>query len=380
MPRVYLSPPEIRPDDHRALESVLASNWVAPVGPDLGRFEAALCERTGRRAAVAVSSGTAALHLALQVLGVGPGDTVLCPSLTFAASANPVCYCGAEPVFVDSEPETWNIDPDLLAEALEALSAEGRRPRALILVQIYGQCAKMEPILELCERFGLPLIEDAAEALGASYRGRPAGSFGRMSFFSFNGNKIITTSGGGMLLSDDAEAIDAARYLTTACGEPCHTRHGTPAYNYRSCMQFLAALGLSTTLAISDSADRVASLIPSLPGSPRRLTSAGLHADRLRGRNAINYCSAPDVLFDPLCGSRSDDMIVTRRGADIEAQPCDSLQPCSRSFRIAGSSGASRGGPVSRKGSCLRRSSLREYIRDRMRTYDPALVHRLPES
>ena len=210
MARIYLSPPDINASDYRALEKGLDSNWVAPVGPQLAEFERAVCERIGRGAAVAVQSGTAALHLALQVIGVGRGDTVACPSLSFAASANPICYCGAEPVFVDSERRTWNMDPEALEALLDRLDREGRRPKAVVVVHLYGQCAAMEAIEAVCARFELPIVEDAAEALGARYRGRTAGSMGALSFLSFNGNKIITTSGGGMLLSDSVRWIDRA--------------------------------------------------------------------------------------------------------------------------------------------------------------------------
>ena len=192
MSRIYLSPPEIRPEDYTALDAVLASNWVAPVGPHLEAFESAICSRVDeKRHAVAVNSGTAALHLALLVLGVGGGDAVLCPTLTFAASANPVRYCGAEPIFIDSEAQSWNMDPALLEAALQS----EENIKAVVVVHLYGQCAEMDAIEALCRKYKVALIEDAAEALGATYEGRPAGSFGDLSFFSFNGNKIITTSG-----------------------------------------------------------------------------------------------------------------------------------------------------------------------------------------
>ncbi|ADE54681.1 DegT/DnrJ/EryC1/StrS family aminotransferase [Coraliomargarita akajimensis] len=239
MPRIYLSPPDIRPEDHQAVDAVLSSNWVAPVGPHLAAFEQAVCERMGRSHAVALNSGTAALHMALQVLEIGPGDAVICPSLTFAASANPICYCGAEPVFVDSEPRSWNLDPTLLEQALK----ERDDIRAVIVVHLYGQCAEMDPIVELCRQYGVSLIEDAAEALGASYKGRPAGSFGDLSFVSFNGNKIITTSGGGMLLADKAEWIQQALYLSTQAREPVlHYEHTAVGFNYRM-SNVLAGLG-----------------------------------------------------------------------------------------------------------------------------------------
>jgi pyridoxal phosphate-dependent aminotransferase EpsN len=241
MPRIYLSPPDISPQDHARVDAVLRSNWVAPVGPALDAFEADVAARLERRHAVALNSGTAALHLALQVLGIGPGDAVACPTLTFAASANPVCYLGAEPVFVDSERRTWNMDAQLLRDALETRDDI----KAVIVVHLYGQCAEMEAIEALCAEFGLPLIEDAAEALGARYRGRPAGSMGQLSFLSFNGNKIITSSGGGMLLADDATAIDRARYLSTQAREPTrHYEHCAIGYNYRM-SNLLAGLGQS---------------------------------------------------------------------------------------------------------------------------------------
>ena len=239
MPRIYLSPPDIRPQDHTAVDDVLTSNWVAPVGPHLNAFESAMAEWVGRTHAVALNSGTAALHMALHVLGIGPGDAVICPTLTFAASANPICYCGAEPVFVDCESNTWNIDPVLLKQTLAARDDV----KAVIVVHLYGQCAQMDAITELCRAHGVFLIEDAAEALGATYQGQPAGSFGDLSFFSFNGNKIITTSGGGMLLSDQAEWIDRARHLSTQAREPVlHYEHKEIGFNYRM-SNVLAGLG-----------------------------------------------------------------------------------------------------------------------------------------
>lgn len=241
MPRIYLSPPDVTVQDHAAVNAVLTSNWVAPVGPHLQEFEEALSASVRVGHALALNSGTAALHLALQVLGVGPGDEVICPSLTFAASANPVCYLGAEPVFIDSEPRTWNMDPSLLEKALQ------ERPdiKAVIVVHLYGQCAEMDAIMQLCHRYEKPLIEDAAEALGASHKGRPAGAMGDLSFFSFNGNKIITTSGGGMLLSNRSEWIAQARYLATQAREPVlHYEHKAVGYNYRL-SNVLAGLGLS---------------------------------------------------------------------------------------------------------------------------------------
>ncbi|MFP4165871.1 MAG: DegT/DnrJ/EryC1/StrS family aminotransferase [Opitutales bacterium] len=246
MPRIYLSPPEISSGDREQVDAVLASNWVAPAGPHLEAFENAVAKRVGRDHAVALTSGTAALHLALQIAGVGPGDRVLCPTLTFAASANPILYCGGKPVFVDCEPDSWNMDPALLEQALQAgASNEAAAVKAVIVVHLYGQCADMDAIERLCREYGAPLIEDAAEALGASYKGRPAGSMGDMSFLSFNGNKIITTSGGGMLLANNREWVDLARHLATQAREPAlHYEHERVGYNYRM-SNVLAGLGHS---------------------------------------------------------------------------------------------------------------------------------------
>lgn len=245
MSRIYLSPPEIRASDRTAMEAALDSGWIAPVGPDLDAFEAAVAQRVGRAHACAVHSGTAALHLALLTLGVGAGDSIICPSLTFAGCAFPIRYCGAEPIFIDSELATWNMDPQLLEAAIEDLRAEGRLPKAVIVVHIYGQCAQMDSITAICQKYGIPLIEDAAESLGASFRGQAAGSFGDVSFLSFNGNKIITTSGGGMLLGDDRTQIDQARFLAHQAREPVvHYEHKAVGYNYRL-SNLLAALGRS---------------------------------------------------------------------------------------------------------------------------------------
>ncbi|HEY4928972.1 MAG TPA: aminotransferase class I/II-fold pyridoxal phosphate-dependent enzyme [Acidimicrobiales bacterium] len=243
MTRVYLSPPEVGPEERRMLLEAFDSNWIAPLGPDVDAFEAEFAERVGVANAVALSSGTAALHLALVMIGVGPGDEVLVPSFTFVATANAVVYQGAKPVFVDCSPDTWNMDPDLVAEDLDRRAAAGRLPAAVVTVDLYGQSCDYDRLLAACDRHGVPLVEDAAEALGATYRGRAAGSFGRMGVFSFNGNKIITTSGGGMLVTGSADEAERARYLATQAREPGpHYEHVTLGYNYRL-SNLLAALG-----------------------------------------------------------------------------------------------------------------------------------------
>jgi dTDP-4-amino-4,6-dideoxygalactose transaminase len=242
-PRLYLSPPDVTDLERKLLLEAFDSNWVAPVGPDLDAFEAKCAELTGVRHAVALSSGTAALHLALIAAGVRRGDTVLVPSFTFAATANAVMYLGARPVFLDSTPQSWNVDPQILADELRGRAVRGQLPRAVITVDMYGQCADYQPIEDACDRYGIPLIEDAAEALGATYRGRPAGSFGLAGVLSFNGNKIATTGGGGVLVTDDGSVARQARHLATQAREPVpHYEHRAVGYNYRL-SNLLAAVG-----------------------------------------------------------------------------------------------------------------------------------------
>lgn len=234
MARIFLSAPHLGGDELSLVQEAFDTNWIGGLGPHVDAFEREMAARHGVAGAVALSSGTAALHLALIGQKVGRGDLVWCSSLTFCGSANPITYVGAIPVFVDSERRSWNLDPALVAQGLDDAARAGRLPKAIISVDLYGQSADYEPLVAACERHGVALIEDAAEALGATYRGKPAGVFGRCGILSFNGNKIITTSGGGMLLSDDKALCDEARFLATQARDPApwyeHTRIG---YNYR---------------------------------------------------------------------------------------------------------------------------------------------------
>ncbi|WP_317241751.1 DegT/DnrJ/EryC1/StrS family aminotransferase [Hymenobacter sp. 5414T-23] len=193
--RIFLSPPHLGRHELNYLHKAIEDNWVAPAGPNLDGFERDICDFTGAGHCVALTSGTAAIHLGLRLLGVGPGDEVLCPSFTFVATANPILYLGGTPVFVDSEADTWNICPQRLREAIEDRIRKGRKPKALLLVHLYGMPAKVREVLEIATEFDIPILEDAAEALGARYDGRPLGTFGAVGVFSFNGNKILTTSG-----------------------------------------------------------------------------------------------------------------------------------------------------------------------------------------
>jgi dTDP-4-amino-4,6-dideoxygalactose transaminase len=241
--RIYLSPPDLTGRELAMLGEAVASGWIAPLGAHVDAFEAEMCARLAVPHAVALSSGTAALHLALLALGVGRGDAVWTSTLTFAATANAIAYVGATPVFVDSERASWNLDAGLFAEELERAARRNALPRAVIGVDLYGQCADWDPIVAACRDHGVAVIEDAAEALGASYRGRAAGSLGDLAILSFNGNKIITTSGGGMLLSSQRGHCDRARHLATQAREPVrHYEHREIGYNYRL-SNLLAAVG-----------------------------------------------------------------------------------------------------------------------------------------
>ena len=254
-PRLFMSPPHMSAAEFAFIEEAFRTNFIAPVGPHVDAFEREFAARFGFRHAAAVSSGTAAIHLGLRLLGVRPGDEVVCSTLTFAASANPILYERARPVFVDSDEATWNMDPVLLEGLLAERAGQGRLPRAVIAVDLYGQCADLERVAAACARFGVPLIEDAAEALGATFGGKCAGSFGRLGIFSFNGNKIITTSGGGMLVSDDAALITQARFLATQARDPAqHYQHSQLGFNYRM-SNVLAGIGRAQLQVLGDRVD-----------------------------------------------------------------------------------------------------------------------------
>ncbi|WP_285854155.1 DegT/DnrJ/EryC1/StrS family aminotransferase [Paenibacillus elgii] len=242
--RIYLSPPHMGQEEQQWVQQAFATNWIAPLGPNVDVFEKEIAGYVGASGALALSSGTAAIHLALRLLGVGAGDTVFCSSLTFVASVNPVVYQGAEPVFIDSEPESWNMSPQALERALSEAKRAGKLPKAVVVVNLYGQSADMDPLLDLCDQYGVPVIEDAAESLGATYKGRASGTLGRFGVYSFNGNKIITTSGGGMLVSDDLEALEKARYWATQARDPApHYEHSEVGFNYRM-SNVLAGIGI----------------------------------------------------------------------------------------------------------------------------------------
>lgn len=240
--RVYLSVPHMGESELRYVTEAFTTNWLSTVGPNLDAFEARFSERVGLPC-VALASGTAGMHLGLRLLGVGPGDEVVCPSLTFIATINPALYLGARPVFIDSERSSWNLDPNVLEDLLRRRAAVNKVPKALVVVHLYGQSADMDPIMALCDRYGVAVLEDAAEAVGTTYKGRPAGTIAPVGVYSFNGNKIITTTGGGMLVAHDPEWVQRARFWSQQARDPgVAYEHTQVGYNYRM-SNVLAGIG-----------------------------------------------------------------------------------------------------------------------------------------
>lgn len=319
---IFLSPPDVGAAERELLLSAFDSNWIAPVGPDLEAFEQEFASSVGLPYAVAVSSGTAALHLILTTLGVTAGDTVLVQSFTFGATAFAVAYTGAKPVFVDSEPATWNIDPVLVERAIVELDLQGRKPKVLITVDLYGRCADYEQLLSICDRHQVALIEDAAEALGATTsiagKTRTAGSFGVGAAFSFNGNKIITTSGGGMVVTANAQLADRVRYLSTQARQPVsHYEHLDIGFNHRM-SNLLAALGRGQLRGLPHKVSR------------RRQINQ-IYRDGLGDLPGVSFDPAVDgrtcwlscLLIDPQQAGGVDRQQVEARlrAADIESRP-----------------------------------------------------------
>jgi dTDP-4-amino-4,6-dideoxygalactose transaminase len=350
--RILLSPPHLDGDEQVLLLDALASNWIAPLGPHVDAFEQELAEYAGRAAAVALSSGTAALHLALLALGVERGDDVLVPTLTFAATANAVCYVGANPVFVDADPQTWNLDVERVSAELQARARAGRRqPAAIVAVDLYGRCADYTALTPVAEHYGVPIVADAAEALGATHGGRPAGAFGQAAVFSFNGNKIITTSGGGMLVTDDLRMADRVRHLATQAREPApHYEHVEVGYNYRL-SNLLAALGRAQFARLDAKVDR------------RRAINA-----RYRSR----LSSVPGVIFPPVgsderptwwltcltvdsseTGRSRDSVIEALSTRGIEARPVWKPMHLQPVFAAAETIGGRVAGDLFERGLCL---------------------------
>lgn len=333
------------------VHDAFASNWIAPLGPHVNEFERELAAYADVRYAIALSSGTAALHLALILSGVERGDEVICSTFTFSASANVIAYQQAVPVFIDSKADSWNIDPDCLEEELTELAHSGRKPKAVIAVDLYGQCADYSRIEPICKKFGVTLIEDAAEALGANCFGKKAGSFGKMATFSFNGNKIITTSGGGMLVSDDEEIVNRARFLATQARDPVpHYQHSTIGYNYRM-SNILAAIGRGQLKVLDERVEVRRSIFEYYKQYLGQLPGISFMPEATYGR-CTRWLTC--IVVDPkVFGANREDVRISLEEANIEARPLWKpmhLQPVFAGCRV-------RGGAVSEelfdKGLCL---------------------------
>ncbi|WP_411169877.1 DegT/DnrJ/EryC1/StrS family aminotransferase [Clostridium sp. MB05] len=250
--KIYLSSPHMGGEERKYIDEAFRDNWIAPLGPNVNNFETELAEYVGVKSAAALSSGTAAIHLALKLIGIEKGDKVFCSSLTFSASCNPIMYEGGEPIFIDSEPESWNISAKALLKAFKDCEKDGKLPKAVVVVNLYGQSADMDEILEICNKYNVPIIEDAAESLGATYKGKYSGTFGKFGIYSFNGNKIITTSGGGMLISNYEEAIQKARFWSTQARDNERFYHHTElGYNYRM-SNIVAGIGRGQLKVLKD--------------------------------------------------------------------------------------------------------------------------------
>ncbi|WP_348788957.1 aminotransferase class I/II-fold pyridoxal phosphate-dependent enzyme [Leifsonia sp. NPDC080035] len=317
--RILMSSPDVGEVEERFLVEAFRSGWIAPLGPDVDAFEREVAERVGVRHAAALASGTAALHLGLLTLGVRPGDVVVTSTMTFAATANAIVYTGAQPYFVDSEPAGGNMDPALLERALTELTASGARVAAVVPVDLLGKAADYTRILPIAERFGVPVLSDAAEALGASHAGAPAGSFGAASALSFNGNKIMTTSGGGMLLTDDADIASRVRYLSTQARQPAvHYEHTEVGYNYRL-SNLLAALGRAQLTRLDEMIGRRRAV-----REVYRALVADVDGVEIFGGadDAEDNCWLTSVVVDPeLTGWTAADLRTALDAANIESRP-----------------------------------------------------------
>ncbi|MBL0170007.1 MAG: aminotransferase class I/II-fold pyridoxal phosphate-dependent enzyme [Gemmatimonadaceae bacterium] len=367
--RIYLSPPHLGEDELALVTEAFRSNWIAPLGPHVDAFERELAAYVETPHAIALSSGTAALHLALLAFGIGEGDTVWVSSLTFAASAFPIRYVGATPVFVDSDRSTWNMDPLLLAEALDDAARRGALPRAVVLVHLYGQCADVEAIAEACARHEVLLIEDAAEALGSRFKGRAAGTFGDVGFYSFNGNKIITTSGGGMLVTPHADIAARVRMLATQAREPVpHYEHTRVGYNYRL-SNVLAGIGRGQLRVIEDRVaarravfDRYDAALGALPGvhfmPEETFGSTGSRANRWLSVMTIDRQEF---------GAEPETVRVALEAANIEARPVWKPMHQQPVFRRSDAIGGSVADDLFARGLCLPSgSSLTRHEQERV--------------
>jgi pyridoxal phosphate-dependent aminotransferase EpsN len=317
--RIYLSSPHMSGKERKYIDQAFEENWIAPLGPNVDAFENDLAGCLGVAEAAVLSSGTAALHLALILFGVGRGDLVFCSTLTFAATSNPILYLGAEPVFIDSEPESWNMSPQALKRALVEAEGEGRLPKAVILVNLYGQSADLDPLTDLCDHYGVPIIEDAAESLGATYKGKMSGSFGKIGILSFNGNKIITTSGGGALVSDDPEVVKKARYLATQARQPArHYEHTEAGYNYRM-SNVLAGIGRGQLDVLEERVEARRAVFERYREAFKGVAGFNFMPEAGFGRST-RWLTVLTV-DSALCGVSRDDIIDVLEAENVEARP-----------------------------------------------------------
>ena len=300
------------------IQDAFDSNWIAPLGPHVDAFEKEVASYAGVKGALALSSGTAAMHLGLKLLDAGPGDIVFCSSLTFSASANPILYQGATPVFIDADRETWNMSPKALRRAFEEAERNGRLPKAVVVVDLYGQSADYDPVLELCDSYGVPVLEDAAEALGATYKEKKCGTLGKLGVFSYNGNKIITTSGGGMLVSDDLELLAKARFWATQARDPApHYQHSEIGYNYRM-SNLLAAVGRAQLEVIEERIAARRRVFETYQNALRDIPGVSFMPEAPFGR-ATRWLTV--MLVDPQTGVTPADIMKALQAENIESRP-----------------------------------------------------------
>ncbi len=349
--RIFLSPPHMGGDEIKYVQEAFESNYIAPLGPQVDAFEREFIEKFKIRYAVALSSGTAAMHLALRVLGVGPGDEVLASSLTFIGSVTPVVFQGATPVFIDSDCVSWNMDTELLAEEIELCKKRGRLPKAVIPTDIYGQCADMDRILAVCSEHAIPVISDSAEALGATYKGRSAGTGAKAAVYSFNGNKIITTSGGGILASEDEKMISHARFLSQQARDPApHYEHTQIGYNYRM-SNIVAAIGRGQLKVIDDRVEARRNIFAYYQKALCNVSGVEFMPEASYGRS--NRWLTIILITPEEFGADREEVRVALERHNIESRPVWKpmhLQPVFKGYRI-------RGGAVSEdlfhRGLCL---------------------------
>ena len=349
--KIYLSSPTMHGDEQKYVQEAFDTNWVAPLGPNVNAFEKEMCEYSGTKAAAALSAGTAAVHLSMILAGVEEGDIVFAPSLTFSATCNPIRYQKATPVFIDAEPDTWDMSP----EALERAFAKYPHPRAVIAVYLYGTPARIDELMAVCREHDVPFIEDAAESLSSTYKGRQTGTFGRFGIYSFNGNKIITTSGGGMLVSDDEEAIAKARFLSTQARDPApYYQHSQIGYNYRM-SNVTAGIGRGQLLHLEEHKALKNAIY-------RRYTEAFADIDEIKmnpmnpDADANNWLSC--MTIEPGCSVRPEQIAKALSDENIETRPIWKpmhLQPIFKDYDFFPNyeDGRSVGEDVFNRGICL---------------------------